>query len=87
MGFLLAASFFALQRGRLIHAGVLLAQTAIKPQTTILAIIYLLIWGIYRWRERGRFCGALISTIAILRVAATLLWPHWVQSWIQVLLA
>lgn len=85
--FLLAASFFALQRGRLIDAGVLMALTAIKPQMTILAIISLLIWSICRWRERGRFCMALISTIAILTVAAMLLWPHWVQSWIQLLLA
>lgn len=35
-----------------------MAPTAIKPQMTILAIINLLIWSTYRWRERVFLCGA-----------------------------
>lgn len=87
VGFLLAASLFALHRARLVLAGVLIALTTIKPQMTVLAIAYLLVWSVHRWRERRRFCVALISTIAVLTVAAMLVWPHWIQSWIRVLLA
>jgi hypothetical protein len=86
VGFLLAASVFALQRGWIFLAGTLMALTTIKPQMTILAIVYLLVWSVHKWRERGRFCIGFVSTIAILTIAAMLVWPHWVQSWVRVLL-
>jgi hypothetical protein len=43
--FLFAASIFALQRGLLLLSGILMALTTIKPQITVLAILFLLIWS------------------------------------------
>jgi len=86
VGFLLAASLLALQRGWPLLAGTIMALTAIKPQMTVLAAVYLLVWSWHNWRERGRFCIGLFSAILVLIGAAMLVWPHWVQSWARVLL-
>ena len=51
VGFLLAASLLALQRGRLFLAGILMALTTIKPQMTALAIFYLLLWSLADWGD------------------------------------
>jgi hypothetical protein len=82
VGFLLAASLLALQRGWPLLAGAIMALTAIKPQMTVLAAVYLLIWSWHKWRERGRFCIGLFSTILFLISAAMLVWPRWMQSWV-----
>jgi hypothetical protein len=81
VGFLLAASLLALRRGWPLLAGAIMALTTIKPQMTLLAMVFLLIWSFHNWRERGRFCIGLLSTILILISVAMLIWPHWVQSW------
>jgi hypothetical protein len=86
VGFLLAASLLALQRGRHLLAGIVMSLTTIKPQMSILAMAYLLIWSWHDWRERGRFCIGLFSALLVLTGAAMLVWPHWIQSWIGVLL-
>ncbi|MGB8064018.1 MAG: glycosyltransferase family 87 protein [Candidatus Sulfotelmatobacter sp.] len=86
VGFLLAASLLALQRGRLFLAGILMALTTIKPQMTALAIFYLLLWSLADWGRRSRFCVGLFSTMLALVAAATIVWPHWISSWTQVVL-
>ena len=43
VGFLLAAAILALQRRHLVLAGTLMALTTIKPQMTVLAVVYLLL--------------------------------------------
>lgn len=86
VGFLLAASLFALQRGWPLVAGAVMALTMIKPQMTMLAVIYLLVWSLHHWREGSRFCIGLASSLAVLIGSATLVWPHWIQSWARVLL-
>ncbi len=86
VGFLLAASLLALQRGWHLLAGILMSLTTIKPQMGILAMAYLLVWSWHNWRERGRFCIGLCSAMLILIGAAMLIWPHWIQSWVGVLL-
>ena len=84
VGFLLASSMLALQRGRLPLAGALLALTTIKPQMTLLAIFYLLLWTSQNWRARRSFCFGLFSTGILLMASALVVWPRWIQSWAHV---
>lgn len=87
VAFLLAASLLALHQGRFLLAGILMAITTIKPQVTVLAILYLVIWNMYDWRARGRFCLGLFSTLVLLVGASLAIFPHWIQSWTHTVLA
>lgn len=84
VGFFLAASLAALLRNRLLLSGILMALTTIKPQMTVLALLYLTVWSLCRWRERRLFCVGFFSTSALLVGAALVVWPHWIQSWLHV---
>ena len=86
VGFLLAAAILSLIRGRLMLAGVLLALTTIKPQMTLLVLFYLGLWTVYDWRRRRQLCLGFFVTMALLVGSAVIVWPHWMQSWIQVVL-
>ncbi len=86
VGFLLASSLFAMQRKRLLLSGVIMALATIKPQMTALVMVYLLVWSCHDWRARRRFGIGLFSALLILCGTATLIWPHWIQSWARVLL-
>ncbi len=86
VGFLLAASLLALIRGRLLLSGTLMALTTIKPQMTLLVILYLLIWSVHDWRHRGRFTVAFFATMLLLVGASLAVWPRWIQSWGRVVL-
>ncbi|MGA8273111.1 MAG: glycosyltransferase family 87 protein [Candidatus Sulfotelmatobacter sp.] len=86
VGFLLAASLLALVQGRLLLAGFLMALTTIKPQMTLLAILYLVIWSAHDWRRRGRFSISFFATMFILIGASLAVWPHWIESWVRVIL-
>lgn len=87
VGFLLAAAILAIQRGHFVFAGFLLALTTIKPHVTALVILYLLLWSLHLWRERGRLLVGFLSTLALLAVTALVVFPHWIQSWTQTVLA
>ena len=87
VGFLLAASLLALQRGRHLIAGIAMSLTTIKPQMSILAMIFLILWSWQNWRERSRFCIGLFSAMLVLVGASMLVWPHWIRSWVLALLA
>jgi hypothetical protein len=84
VGFVLAASIVSLQRGRLLLAGALMALGTIKPHVMLLPILYLGLWSLHDWRGRRMFCVGLVSTEALLLGAALIVWPHWIQSWINV---
>jgi hypothetical protein len=87
VGFLLAVSLLALQRGWHLLAGIVMSFATIKPQMSMLAVIFLLLWSSHNWRVRGRFCIGLFSAMSVLVGAAILVWPHWIHSWVRVLLA
>ena len=87
VAFLLATAVLALQRSRFLFAGFLLALTTIKPQVTALVIVYLLLWSLHLWRERGRLVVGFFSTLALLVIAALVVFPHWIQSWMHTILA
>jgi hypothetical protein len=87
VAFLLAASLMALQRGRFLLAGILMAITTIKPQVTALAILYLLIWSAREWRARRGFWLGFLATLTLLVGASLVAMPNWIRSWIHTVLA
>ena len=87
VAFLLPAAMVALQRQRFLLAGILAAITTIKPQVTVLAVLYLLIWSAQEWRIRGRFFIGFLSTLLLLVGASLAVLPNWIQSWIHTILA
>ena len=87
VGFLLAAALLAIQKGRFFFAGFLLALTTIKPHVTALAILYLLLWSLHLWQERGRLVVGFFSTLVLLTLAALIVFPHWIRSWTHTVLA
>jgi hypothetical protein len=84
VGFLLAASLAALVRQKFFFSGSLFALTLIKPQVMLLIGIYLLLWGLARWRTRWRFAGGFFLMSALLGASSLLIWPHWISQWLRV---
>jgi Glycosyltransferase family 87 len=85
VGFLLSSAALALRRNRLLLAGVLMALTLIKPQMTLLAIGYLLLWSLSD-RRRAQFWAGFLTTLAFLVGSSLFLWPRWIEQWIKILL-
>jgi hypothetical protein len=85
VGFLLATAALALRRDRLMLAGALLALSLMKPQMTVLAAAYLLLWSLADQR-RFRFCAGFLITALLLMGASLWIWPNWVRQWTQILL-
>lgn len=86
VAFLLAAGIVALQRGRLLLAGVLIALAWMKPQITVLVTCYLLTWSFFQLKARRRLLAGFFATFGLLVGAALLVWPRWIQDWMRVLL-
>jgi hypothetical protein len=85
VGCLLAGAALALRHNRLLLAGVLMALTLIKPQMTLLAIGYLLLWSLSD-RRRAKFSVGLLIALAFLVGSSLILWPRWIAQWIKILL-
>ena len=85
VGFFLAAAALAIRSNRLMLAGALCALTLIKPQVTMLAILYLLLWSLSE-RTRARFWQAFLVVTSALMIGSLVIWPHWMGQWITVLL-
>jgi hypothetical protein len=85
VGFLLAATFAALVRGRFALAGSLFAFTLIKPQVSAVVTVYLLLWSVSRWRERRGFVYGFLGWSAVLGALSLVVWPRWTAEWLHVL--
>jgi hypothetical protein len=85
VGFSLASAALAIRRNRLLLAGVLLGLTLIKPQMTLLALVYLVLWSLSDRRRIRLFVG-LIGVTALLFAASLWIWPRWLGQWGRVLL-
>ena len=83
VGFLLACAALALRRNRLLLAGALIALTLIKPQMTLLAAAYLLIWSLSE--RRFKFCVGFLAITLPLLGASLWIWPSWIGHWMRVL--
>jgi len=87
VSFLLAASIVALQVRRFLFAGFLAALTTMKPQVTVLAILYLLLWATTQWPMRKRFVIGFFGALALLAGASLIVQPNWVHSWVRTVVA
>jgi hypothetical protein len=81
----LAAAALAIRKEQLMLAGALTSLTLMKPETTCLAVLYLLLWS-FSDRSRARFWqGFALVTLALLG-GSLLAWPHWIPEWIHIVL-
>lgn len=87
VAFLLALAMWALQRGRLLLCGFVLALTAVKPQVTGLTVFFLLLWSFSEWRSRRKLVVGFAATMIALLGASLLVLPHWIESWLHTILA
>lgn len=85
VGFLLGGSAFALRLNKTSLAGFLMALTLIKPQMTVLAILFLLLWSFSDRRHAG-FGISFLSTTLFLVSVSLWIWPHWIGQWLKVVL-
>jgi len=81
----LAGAALAIREERFMLAGALSSLTLIKPETSSLAVFYLLLWS-FSVRRRAHFWqGFAIVSFALL-TASLLIWPHWIFEWIHIVL-
>jgi hypothetical protein len=85
VGFLLAASFWALVKDKFLLAGSLFAFTLIKPQVSVVVAVYLLLWSFARWRERRGFTFSFLAWSALLGGLSVLAFRGWISQWLHVL--
>ncbi len=85
VGFLIATAFVALLKERLFLAGSVFAFTLIKPQMSVVVVVYLLLWSFSQWRTRRAFVVGLLGWSALLVAASLIVWPHWIAEWLHVL--
>ena len=84
VGLALAAAVFALTSNRFLLAGILMSLTLIKPQMTVLAIAYLLLWG-FSERRRLPFAIGFGAMTGTLLLASWWIWPNWILEWLHIL--
>jgi len=78
----LALTYRALYRQRYLAAGLWAGGLLFKPQATLIPLLILLIWTLWR-RERWRFWLGLGLISAVLWGLAEWLEPHWVITFLQ----
>jgi len=74
----LAGAAATLAAGRLPLAGVMLALSTIKPDTSGLVVLWLLIWAAANIRERGRLLWWFLGSLGALIIGAEIYSPHWI---------
>lgn len=79
----LAGAAASAARHWLALSGFLLALSSIKPQISILFIIFLVLWSAARWPERRRLVWSFCATTAGLLLAAEGVLPHWIPEFVR----
>ena len=74
---LMAGSFLAQARGRLVLSGVLMAVATIKPQVALLPVALMLMWVAGDWRGRQRWLWGFASAMLLLIGASEYILPGW----------
>ena len=80
---LLAVVCFLLAKTHYGFAGIVLALCTIKPQLAILPVACLLLWASGDWRTRKRFARTFAGMMALLFIAAQLVFPGWISSFLK----
>jgi len=83
----LAGAGAAAVSGHLFLAGMLLALATIKPQLSILAIAWFVLWVSGNWRQRRSLLWGFAATLAVLIFASEWLLPGWVVRYPSALIA
>jgi hypothetical protein len=84
---LIAGGCFAVRRGRLILAGVLLAFSTIKPHLVLPLVGCLFIWSTGAWGDRRKLVWSFLLSMALLIAAGELILPGWVTQCVRGILA
>jgi hypothetical protein len=84
---LMSAAIAALAAGQLWGSGVLLALATIKPQSVIGIAGWLLLWSLYRWRERKGLVLSFSLTLGGMFILGEMLLPGWIWEWREALSA
>ncbi len=79
----LAAGVAAVVAGRLWLAGVLLALSTIKPDTSGFVVLWLLLWAAANIRERGRLLWTFGVSLGALVIAAAFLSAGWIWHFVS----
>jgi Protein of unknown function (DUF2029). len=78
---LISAAIAATSTGKLKLAGVLLAFSAIKPQSVIGVVGWLLLWSLSRWRHRKGLFLSFTLAFTLMLIAAEIMLPGWIWKW------
>jgi len=78
---LLAASVSAARRQKLGVSGFLLALATTKPPIMVLAVLYILFWSFFGWRQRKALPITFCVTMAAFLSASELALPGWLSLW------
>jgi len=75
----LALGLYALQRGRQVTAGILMSLSSLKPQVSLVLVVWLILWAIST-RQR-RFLASFTVTSLLLLASSFALLPSWISDW------
>jgi len=87
VGGLIAICAALLSAGHLFLAGVVLALATIKPQITLLPVLWLIVWTVSEWRERQRFLWGFGLALSLLLAASEYVLPGWIPKFLAGLVA
>ena len=80
---LLTVGIYAWMRGHHVGAGILLGLCTIKPQFSLLPLVWVMVTAVYR--RQPRLLASMAATILLLFVSAETLYRGWLREWIHVL--
>ena len=83
VAFLLACAAWCAINGYLFSAGALLALVTIKPQMSLLPILWFLLWAITRWRERARLVAGFAFVFGLLMALSLAIMPSWPREFLR----
>ncbi len=78
VSFLIALALWCAQRNHLALSGMLLACVTIKPQMSVIAVSFFLIWSLGEWKRRWALFASFVATLSFLVGAGELLLPGWI---------
>jgi len=79
---LLSISAILVRSNHFTLAGIAFAFATIKPQMSILPIVWMLLWSINDWTNRKKLMIAFVSTMAVLFTAGEIVMPEWIPRFL-----